>query len=69
VRVEDDQSALAQHQRRGQGFEHVDGIRDALWRPSDPLPYLVQQLRRVQRALQNRVARMMPRSQTNGGKA
>jgi hypothetical protein len=69
VRAEDDQSALAQHQRPDQGFEHVGGIRDALWRPSDPLPYLVQQLRRVQRALQHRAARMMPRSQTNGGKA
>jgi predicted ATP-grasp superfamily ATP-dependent carboligase len=69
VRVEDDQSALAQHQRPDQGFEHVDGIRDALWRPSDPLPYLVQQLRHVQRALQHRAARMMPRSQTTGGKA
>jgi predicted ATP-grasp superfamily ATP-dependent carboligase len=69
VRAEDDQSALAQHQRRGQGFEHVDGIRDALWRPSDPLPYLVQQLQRVQRALQHRAARMMPRSQTTGDKA
>ena len=69
VRAEDDQSALAQHQRPGQGFEHVGGIRDALWRWSDPLPYLVQQLRRVQRALQHRAARMMPRSQITGGKA
>ena len=68
VRSEDIQSAAAQGQRVKQGFDDVDGVRDALWRWSDPLPNLMQNWRRIRRALQTRTAKMMPRPQTAGSK-
>ena len=63
VRSEDEQSAAAQKHTSRQGFEGA-GVVDALWRWSDPLPGLVQNARRAQRALQSRTAKAMPRSQT-----
>ncbi|EQD42710.1 ATP-grasp enzyme-like protein [mine drainage metagenome] len=60
VRSEDEQSAAAQHQRPGQGFDGVDGVCDALWRWNDPAPFLVQGLQRVQRALHARTSKLMP---------
>lgn len=69
VRSEDEQSAAAQHQRPGQGFDGVDGVRDALWRWGDPAPFLVQNLRRVRRALHSRTAKMMPGSHAAGSKS
>lgn len=62
VRSDDEQSAAAQHQGPGQGFDGVDGVCDALWRWSDPVPFLVQGFQRVRHALQVRTSRMMPRS-------
>ncbi|MGH8233160.1 MAG: FAD-dependent oxidoreductase [Rhodanobacteraceae bacterium] len=69
VRSEDEQSAAAQHQRRRQGYDGVDGVRDALWRRNDPMPFLVHNLRRAQRALYARAAKMMPGSQVVGSKS
>lgn len=64
VRSQDDQSAAAQHQRPDQGFERVAAVRDALWRRSDPVPYLAYQWQRIQRALRRRtVTRTMHGSQ------
>ncbi len=68
MRSEDRQSAAAQHQRPRQGFEGVDGVRDALWRWGDPAPCLIQGARRVRRALRARTAKMMPGSRAAGSK-
>jgi predicted ATP-grasp superfamily ATP-dependent carboligase len=68
VRSEDEQSAAAQHQRPGQGFDGVEGICDAVWRWRDPMPSLVQNLRRISGALRTRTAKMMPGSQVVGNK-
>ena len=54
VRLEDIQSAAAQRQRSGDGFEGTDRVADALWRASDPVPWLVQNVQRAQRRLRNR---------------
>ena len=62
VRSEDDQSAAAQHQRPGQGFDGVDGVRDALWRWNDPAPFRFQGVQRVRRALHARMSKLMPGS-------
>ncbi len=62
VRSDDEQSAAAQHQGPGQGFDGVDGVCDALWRWNDPVPFLVQGFQRVRHALQARTSKMMPRS-------
>ncbi|WP_329743202.1 FAD-dependent oxidoreductase [Dyella sp. A6] len=59
VRSEDEQSAAAQHQARHEGFEGLDGVRDALWRWTDPVPFLVDQMRRVRRALSSRTSRLI----------
>lgn len=67
VRSEDEQSAAAQKQSPRQGLKGA-GVVDALWRWSDPLPGLVQNARRVQRALQSRTAKAMPGSQTVGSR-
>lgn len=69
VRSEDDQSAAAQHQRPGQGFDGVDGVRDALWRWNDPAPFLFQGVQRVRRALHARMSKLMPGSYPAGSKS
>lgn len=63
VRSEDEQSALAQGQRPAEGFEAYGGIADAWWRWSDPMPGLVQNWRRIRRALGTRAAKVMPTTQ------
>lgn len=63
VRSEDEQSALAQGQRTGEGFGRFGGVADAWWRWSDPIPSVVQQWRRIRRALAKRTARVVPASQ------
>lgn len=68
VRSEDVQSAAAQHQRVGAGFVGVDGVVDALWRASDPLPWVMHRVRAIRRALKRRSARALPRSQPAGSK-
>lgn len=69
VRSEDEQSAAMQDQRPGDGFEGVGAVRDALWRASDPLPYLVQNWQRVRRALRTRTARRLAGAQPAGSKS
>ena len=68
VRSEDVQSARAQSQRPGEGFEAFDGIADAIWRWSDPLPGLAQFRRRALQALRVRAAKMLPSSEPLGSK-
>lgn len=64
VRSEDIQSAAAQQQRSEDGFEGTGRVADALWRASDPSPWLVQNLQRVQRKLRNRAwKKSMPGSE------
>lgn len=63
VRSEDVQSARAQNQRPSDGFEAVDGVADALWRWSDPLPGLVNVSRRARQALRARMTRTLPPSE------
>ena len=60
VRSEDMQSARAQRQRPRDGFEAIDGIADAIWRWSDPMPGLVNLSHRATQALRTRAARMSP---------
>lgn len=69
VRSDDEQSAAAQHQDPRQGLDGVDGVRDALWRWNDPVPFLVHGLRRIGRALHARTARLTPGSHATGGKS
>ncbi|NII11162.1 FAD-dependent oxidoreductase [Oleiagrimonas sp. C23AA] len=59
MRSEDEQSAAAQQQSIGQGFETVDRVCDALWRWNDPMPYLIQAMRRIRGALKTRSAKWM----------
>ena len=63
VRSEDDQSAAAQQQRAGTGFADAGRVADAWWRWTDPLPFLVQSLRRVRRALHIRISNTLLGSQ------
>lgn len=63
VRCEDQQSAAAQHQTPRQGFSEVDRVADAWWRWTDPMPFLVQSLRRVRHALYTRTSKVLPGSQ------
>lgn len=63
VRSEDEQSALAQGQGLGEGFDEFGGIADAWWRGSDPMPSLVQNWRRIRRALGTRAAKLVPTTQ------
>ena len=63
VRSEDERSAAAQRQRAGTGFGGAGRVVDAWWRWTDPLPFLVQSLRRVRRALHIRISNSLPGSQ------
>jgi predicted ATP-grasp superfamily ATP-dependent carboligase len=60
VRSEDAQSASLQGQRPGQGYPRGGRVADALWRSSDPLPLLVQCLRRARHAVHARTTRIVP---------
>lgn len=60
VRSEDVPSARAQNQRPDEGFEAFDGIADAVWRWSDPMPGLVNISHRAKQTLRTRAARMLP---------
>lgn len=66
VRTEDEQSAALQHQDPRDGFGEVAGVADALWRASDPAPYLAQAWQRVTHALRKPVARLTPKTQGVG---
>src|SRR5690348_7942485 len=68
VRSEDTQSARAQRQRPKDGFEAMNGIADAIWRWSDPMPGLVNLSHRAKQALHTRAARMSPSTEPLGSK-
>jgi predicted ATP-grasp superfamily ATP-dependent carboligase len=68
VRSEDVQSARMQNQRPDDGFEAFDGIADAIWRWSDPLPGLIQFRRRILQALRVRATKVLPSSEPLGSK-
>lgn len=55
VRSEDLQSALAQEQRITDGFAGCDRVVDALWRASDPGPWLAAGWRRARHAIATRM--------------
>lgn len=57
VRLEDVQSALLQRQEPGSGFPHGSRVVDAVWRWSDPAPYVAQNLQRVRRKLRKLTSR------------
>ncbi len=59
VRSEDVQSAAAQGQSIKRGYPHGGQVADALWRWRDPLPWLVQNMRRARRALHSRVSKVV----------
>ena len=63
VRAEDHWSAVVQNQPARRGFDGAGRITDAWWRWSDPLPSLLQNLWRIQRALRTRTLKKMPGSQ------
>lgn len=63
VRSEDARSAQMQNQRPEQGVPRGGRVVDALARWNDPLPSLVQNLRRIQRAVRVRTSRTMPPTQ------
>jgi predicted ATP-grasp superfamily ATP-dependent carboligase len=61
VRSEDMQSAAAQGQDSAQGFPPGVSVADAWWRWDDPMPYLVERSRYIERALHNRAAKFLKR--------
>ena len=68
VRSEDVQSAALQGQRLSQGFTRGGRVADALWRWSDPLPFLVQNWAHIRHALRTRATKMMSGSRPAGSK-
>jgi predicted ATP-grasp superfamily ATP-dependent carboligase len=68
VRTDDDQSAALQHQNPRDGFGDVAGVADALWRGSDPAPYLVEAWQRIARGVRKRLAPMPNKAQTAKGR-
>jgi len=60
VRSEDTRSAQMQNQRPGQGVPRGGRVADAVARWNDPLPFLVQNLRRILRAVRIRTSRTIP---------
>ena len=68
VRSEDVQSARAQRQRPKDGFDGMDGVADAIWRWSDPMPGLVSIARRAKQTLRARAARVLPSTEPLGSK-
>ena len=60
VRSEDEQSAEAQGQPPGEGFDVYDGVADAWWRWSDPMPSVLQNWLRIRGALRTRTTKVIP---------
>jgi predicted ATP-grasp superfamily ATP-dependent carboligase len=58
VRSEDAQSAAAQQQSPRSGFDNAR-VADALWRGSDPAPWLAQNFRRLRDAARRRAGRVL----------
>lgn len=68
VRSEDMQSAAAQHQGLGEGYPSGSRIVDAVCRWDDPMPFLMQNLRRVRRKLHKRTSGPVPVARPAGSK-
>jgi len=60
VRSEDTRSAQMQNQRSRQGVPRGGRVADAVARWNDPLPFIVQNLRRILRAVRIRTSRTIP---------
>ncbi len=69
VQSEDVQSAAAQRQPLNQGYPRGSHVADALWRWSDPMPYLIQGLQHAKRALHHRTSKLMGESPAAGNKS
>lgn len=69
VRSEDMQSAAAQGQPLKQGYPRGGYVADALWRWDDPMPCVVQSLRRAGGSLRSRTSKMMGASRAAGSKS
>lgn len=69
VRSEDIQSAAAQDQPLKRGYPRGGRVADALWRWDDPMPAMVQNLRRVSSALGRRASKLTDGSPTAGSKS
>jgi predicted ATP-grasp superfamily ATP-dependent carboligase len=67
VRTEDIQSAALQGQSPAHGWPAGGRVVDAMWRWTDPAPYLFQNLRRIRRALRNRISKPPGQSRVAGG--
>ena len=68
VRSEDVQSAALQGQSPTDGYPRGGRMADALFRWTDPSPYLVQNFRRIRNALHTRTARITSGSRPAGSK-
>lgn len=69
VRSEDNQSAAAQDQPLKRGYPKGALVADALWRRDDPMPAVIQNLRRVSGALGRRASKMMGGSSAAGSES
>lgn len=69
VRSQDNQSAAAQDQPLKRGYPKGALVAEALWRRDDPMPALIQSLRRVRGALGRRASKMMGGSSAAGSKS
>ncbi len=68
VRSEDTQSAAAQGQPLEQGYPRGSRVADALWRWDDPMPSVLQNLRRTRSALHSRSSKIIGGSPAAGSK-
>lgn len=66
VRFDDAQSAARQGQSSAQGWPAGGRVVDALWRWTDPAPFLVQNAQRVRHALKKRIVGPLTQSPTAG---
>ena len=69
VQSEDVQSAAAQCQPLKQGYPSGSHVADALWRWSDPVPYLMQGVQHIKRVLHDRTSKVMGGSSATRSKS
>jgi len=67
VRSEDRQSAVAQGQGPKQGYPSGTRVADAWWRRDDPMPYLAERFRYIERTMRNRASKLLARRAVRGG--
>lgn len=68
VRSDDTRSAMLQGQSPAQGWPDGSRVVDALWRWTDPAPFLLQSMWRVGRALRKRFSRPLMPSRVEGSR-